>query len=271
MTNEELCVLIQNGKKEYIPQLWNQVQKLMYLKAKHAYTKFKDRCLQCGIELSDMEQVTYFAFLNAIKAYKADNGNKFTSYIEYPFKTAIYELVGLKTVKNNKEPLNNCKSLNEPINSSEDDTITLLDTLADDASLEFIEQMDTASVCDTVRSVIETLNEPYKDIIKHLYFEGLSLKKTGEKLGVSHERVRQLKQKALKILSKNKIMLELWKDCKDHSYRTSFSWFKNSPEYYEILNSINKTPLSYGQRQAELYKAQRIWEIQNNLLSCYLK
>lgn len=266
MTNEEMCVHIQQGEKKYISQLWNQIHKLMRMKSKQAYICYKERCLQCGVELADINQVAYFAFLKAIEVYKPESGHKLTSYIEYPFRTALYELIGLRTSRNKNEPLCNSKSLDAPIDVDDESSTTLIDTIADTTSLDFIEEMETASAGDTVRSVIETLSEPYRSVIKHYFINGLTLKQIADDLNVSPQRVRQIKEKAIRNLRNNKILRVLWRDYCNHCYKTRFSWFKTSPEYYAVLNAINKKPISYGYRQAELYEAQLAWEAQNNII-----
>ncbi len=266
MTNEEMCVHIQQGEKKYIPYLWNQVHKLMRMKSKQAYICYKERCLQCGVELADINQIAYFAFLKAIEVYKPESGHKLTSYIEYPFRTALYELIGLRTSRNKNDPLCNSKSLDAPIDVDDESSTTLIDTIADTTSLDFIEEMETASVGDTVRSVIETLSDPYRSVIQHYFICGLTLKQIAEVLNVSVQRVQQIKEKGIRSLKQNKILLALWRDYCDQRYRRSFSWFKTSPEYYAVLNAINKKPISYGYRQAELYEAQLAWEAQNNII-----
>ncbi|MBO5507431.1 MAG: sigma-70 family RNA polymerase sigma factor [Bacteroides sp.] len=265
MTNEQLAILIQQGgNDELIPILWEKVKKLLYSKSDSLYRLHKESCACRGVEVWDIRQASYTAFLEAIKAYKTDNSNKFTSYLNYPFKTAVNELLGLRTSRTVNEPLNNSTSLDKPIDDSSDsDVISLLDTIAGNTSLDFIDNMETNAVGDTVRAVVDTLSEPYKCVIKAFFFEGTSLSDIAKQLEISSERARQLKCKALELLRKNKILRELYSDMQQHNHSCSFSWFRTSPEYYETLKRLDKKPLSYGRRQAELYTAQIAWELQN--------
>lgn len=237
----------------------------MHSNSRRFYATYKAKCDSSGVELWDLYQVCYMAFLEAVKGFKPESGLKFTSFLKYPFRNAVNELIGLRTSRTIHEPLNNSASLDKPLDSSENDVITLLDTLADDTALDFIQRMETASVGETVRAVIETLQEQHREVIKLRYFEGLTLKQSADRLGVSPERVRQREAKALRILRKNKILRELWKDFCSQRYRSRFSWFRTSPEYYAALKAVNKKPLSYGQRQAELYEAQLIWQARNDV------
>lgn len=265
MTNELLAEYIQQGgNDELIPILWEKVRKLLYMKSESLYRLHKDSCSRRGVEAWDIKQASYTAFLEAIKAYKPESGNKFTSYLNYPFKNAVNELLGLRTSRTTNEPLNNSTSLDKPIDESSDgDVISLLDTIADDTSLDFIDNMETAAIGETVRAVVETLPERYKSVIQARYWEGLTLQAIADRLSVSCENVRGREAKALRILRSNKIIRLLYRDMQQHNRYCSFSWFRTSPEFYETLKRLDQKPLSYGQRQAELYAAQIAWEIQN--------
>lgn len=88
----------------------------------------------------------------------------------------------MRTSRAANEPLNNCTSLDKPIEESTDgDVISLLDTIADDTSLDFIDNMETNAVGDTVRAVVNTLSEPYKGIITAFFFEGITLSDIAKK------------------------------------------------------------------------------------------
>lgn len=267
MTNEMLAAFIQQGgNDELIPILWEKVRKLLYSKSDSLYRLHKESCSRRGVEIWDIRQASYTAFLEAIKAYEPKKDSKFTSYLNYPFKNAVNEVLGLRTSRTANEPLNNSSSLNKPIDESSDgDVISLLDTIADDTSLDFIDNMETNAVGDTVRAVVDTLSEPHKCVITAFFFEGISLSDIAERLEISSERVRQLKRKALELLRKNKILRELYNDMQQHNHTCSFSWFRTSPEYFATLKRLDKKPLSYGQRQAELYVAQIAWELANSL------
>ena len=268
MTNEQLATFIsQGGNDELIPLLWDKVKKLVYYKADRFYWLHESACFRRGVELWDIKQASYMAFLEAVRAYKPESGNKFTSYLNYPFKNAVDELLGFSSKVGRNEPLNNSTSLDKPIDESGDgDIITLLDMIADNTSLDFIDNMEKNAAGETVRAVVDTLPDKYKSVIKAYFFEGVTLSDIGKRMGVSGNRVGQLKSKALRILRGNKLLRELYNDMKQHNRCCSFSWFRTSPEYYATLKRLNEMPLSYGQRQAELYTAQLAWELQNDVL-----
>jgi len=266
MTNELLAEYIQQGdNNELIPILWEKVCKLLYMKSERFYKLHKATCERSGVELWDIKQASYTAFLEAVRAYKS--GSTFNSYLNYPFKNAVNELLGLRTPRTANEQLNNSTSLNKEIESSDGDSCSMLDLIADDTSLDFIDNMETSAVGNTVHAVVDALPEPYKCVVTALFFEGATLLDIAERLKISGERVRQLKRKAFEMLRKNKILRELYNDMQRHEHSRSFSWFRTSPEYFAILKKLDKMPLSYGRRQAELYSAQIAWELGNSLHS----
>lgn len=258
MTNELLAEYIQQGDNdELIPLLWEKVRKLLYMMSDRFYSLHQDSCDNSGVESWDIKQASYGAFLKAVKTFKPDSGNKFTAYLKYPFKNAVRELLGIRTSK--QEPLNNCSSLDKPIEQSDGDTCSMLEIIADNTALDFVEDADRNSEAETVRECVDALSEPYRSVIKARYFEGLTLQEVGEKLSVSRERARQQEAKALRILRENKQLRQLWTEQQRHYNWLSLARFQYSPEYYAVIRHAEERQLSYGQRQAEIYTVMQNW------------
>ncbi len=209
MTNELLAECIQQGNNnELIPVLWEKVQKLLYMKSDKFYRLHQISCDRSGLDKWDIRQASYIAFLEAVKAYKNDSGCKFTSFLEYPFKNAVRELLGIRTTK--REPLNECSSLDAQIESSEGDSCSMLELIADDTALKFVEDVSVRSEAETIRQIVDTLPEPYRGIIQVHYFEGVTLKEIAERISVSGTRVRQREVKALVMLRQNDLLRKLY-------------------------------------------------------------
>ena len=204
MTNEQLAQFIQSGRKDLIPELWDRVQKLLYMKSDKLYRLHQESFDRCGVEAGDIKQASYFAFLEAVRAFKPDSGLKFTAYLNYPFKNAVNELTGSRTSRTINEPLNSCTSLDKLIATSEGDSCSLSEAIPDKTSLAFVEDIENHSEAETLRNITEKLSEPYKSIIKARYFEGLTLQATAERLSMSRDRVRHLEGRALRILGQSK-------------------------------------------------------------------
>lgn len=205
MTNEQLAAFIHaGGNDELIPLLWDKVQKYVYCKARSVYNMNTVCCKRCGVELWDIQQAGYFAFLEAIKGYKPETGYKFITFIKLPFKNAVNDLLKLKTQKQINEPLNNCISLDAPTEDTDGDTdTTLIDLQADETSTDFINELEADELRDTIRAELETLSERGREVIKLFYFQNKSLQEISKIMSISPERVRQIRTRAERDLKQN--------------------------------------------------------------------
>ena len=74
MTSEQLVTYIQQGGKELLPILWERVKRLCFMLCGQYYSKYRERFAACGVELCDLRQECYAAFLAAVRSYKAESG-----------------------------------------------------------------------------------------------------------------------------------------------------------------------------------------------------
>lgn len=261
MTNEMLADFIkQGGNDELIPILWEKVRVLLYSKSDTFYRLNKEQCDRKGVDNWDIRQASYTAYLKAVRSFDIKTGYKFTTYLAYPFKNALKDLLGATTKRARQEPLNNSTSLDKPIEQSDGDTITMGEFIADDTSLDFIQDMERTAEAETVRRIVETLPDVQKDVIKAYYFEGMTLSAIAEKLCVSIESVRQIRYKALKILRENKQLRELYTGYQHHYNWIAVSHFRYSPEYFDLCKRLDEKNLSYGQKQADIYSHFQEWQ-----------
>lgn len=241
MNNEQLATLIlQGGNDELLPILWENVRKLLYCESEKYYRLNKNLCDSRGVDDWDIKQVSYTAFLKALRAFDSASGYKFTSYLKYPFKTAVNELLGVRTVHSNKEPLNNFASLEKPIEQPNGDTVTLNELIPDNTALDFIEDVDRTAEAETVRQIVDALSEPCKSVITAYYFQGITFTRIAESMNLSKERVRQIHLRALKILRNNEYLREMYGDYRRHYNWLSVARFQHSPEYFEICSKLNE-------------------------------
>ena len=254
MTNEQLAVLIQaGGADELIPLLWEKIRKLMYMKSERIYATYKDKCDGAGVDAWDIKQACYSAFLQAVKAYKPSSGFQFTTYLQYPFKTAFNDLLGIRTTR--REPLNECTSLDKPIDNDDGDTCSMLELLPDDASADaynVIEERDDARM---VHAAVERLSDPIqRQVITMYFFEGMTYKAVGERLCVSGSRAQQIGHKALQELRKDPQLRELYVETERHKRWVNMQWLTMRPDCFAVVQELQERPdwqsLSYGQQQA---------------------
>lgn len=228
MTNEQLAFFIQQGDNdELIPILWGNVRKLLYAFSDRYYRAYSDSLTQCGITAWDLKQHAYSAFLKAIEGYDDSKGCKFTSYLHYPFKNAIREL-------RTKDLLNKSDSLNIPVNSEHED-IEVIDLVADEHSLDFVEQVEQSDETEQVKKVIhialDKLPENESDVIKERFFNNRTYADIAADKGKSIERIRQIINNALSSLRKNRDIYRLGQELgytSSSAYNNSLSGFKHT-------------------------------------------
>lgn len=91
-------------------------------------------------------------------------------------------------------------SLSDPI--GQEDDYALIDTIASDENIEedCIERLDAAAMKEALWEAVDLLPGNQPEIIRKRYQERKTLKETGEIIGVSTERVRQIENKAMRTL-----------------------------------------------------------------------
>lgn len=209
-TQEEMCLQIQHGKMELLPELWETVEKLYTLKAYKWFTARADIARAHGVELEDVIQQAWFAFLQSVAAYDPANGLPFLSLIEYPFRKECAALLGQRSAQGRFEPLNHCASLDKETDTEDGDGGTLGDFIPDPAALEFVDALDAQSVAELIRAEVERLPMPERDVIARYYLHGETLKTIADAAGKSIERARQIRDRGLKMLRKSRTLRELW-------------------------------------------------------------
>ena len=133
-----------------------------------------------GVPIEDLKQEGLIGLLEAADKFKDDKGAKFSTYATYWIKKYILTAVD----KERKHSLNSTNLNEEITKDKKTSTIKLA------ANIKFPSDMP----------------ENEKVVLTMLYKEELTLKEIAEELGISRERVRQLKEKSLrrlKIIKRN--------------------------------------------------------------------
>lgn len=233
MTNEELVMLIKQGDDGYIPQLWEQVRRLIVQRADRFYRAFENKH---GVELDDLIQSGYFAVLNAVKHYKPENGFMFTTYLGNTLKTAFAETMGVRLAKTRNDALAVARSLDEPLPGTEE--ITLLDTLCDllpdgsDVGTEIIQSIYTKELRAALDLALKELSPKDKTIVELYYYFGLSAIEIAKAQGNCTQNIYTHIDNALWMLRRGKykalLASFLEREPPDEYFGNGFSSWKNS-------------------------------------------
>lgn len=196
MTNEQMIELIQTGENNnLLPVLWEQVRKLLEMLAGRYYIAYSEKCTQYGVTDLDLKQMTYNAYLEAVKAYDKHKGFKFTTYLTFQFKKVIRQLFC-------RNMLNDTTSLNTVI-AGDNDGIELVEAIQDNDSYNSFEAFENSTITEIIRNAVEQLPDELRNIIYLRYYKELSVKATSQKLKITENEARSKERTALNILRKN--------------------------------------------------------------------
>ncbi|MDD6490200.1 MAG: sigma-70 family RNA polymerase sigma factor [Clostridia bacterium] len=262
MENEQLVTLIQSGNRDLLPELWEQTERLVkMLIIRYA----KSKVLPNSMDIDDLLQCGYFALLQAVRAFKADNGYKFTTYLNYSVKNAIDEETGSDR-KHFKEV-----SYNKTVRDKDGDNVELLDLMEDStAEYDLIEPVELTDTQRTVIEALERLPPVQREVISKHYLKGLTLNQIATERHCTIENIRQYIKAGFKTLRKDRALRNLYFDTVGSSYIHRFNRFQYSPEYFETIRKIEELErntteyMTYGKQQARrtilLLQAQKEYD-----------
>lgn len=185
-------------------ELYSENKGLLYYVAR----RYSKACLyDRAVSVEDLVQAGFFGLVQAQKTFDPEAGNWAGWAARYIAKE-IYKALGLrdgKPVKAHWAAL----SLDAPLNPNEPDGLTGADVLEDDTLPAIDEAVTLDDMRRCVRQAVERLeNDQQRLVIQFCGLEGQPYEAAAGRLGVSVERVRQIRGKALERLRRDKILRE---------------------------------------------------------------
>lgn len=183
MNNEELVKRIQEGQREYLSQLWEQVTDFVrYLADKHLL-KYPSHYQQYH---EDMVQQAYFSFLRAVEGYQ-EGKSGFTSYLAYHVRNAFNEVLQGRSIRQQNEPLNNALSVDLPLSDTED--LTLADMLIDETAEGYYRRLEDEAfwldVGRVLHKAVDVVSPDYQDFFHTMIDHGTGVTDTLRIMGVN--------------------------------------------------------------------------------------
>lgn len=207
MTNEEIATRIKAGETALYNELWKQNKRIIYKLSNQFYRKSPAYCTRAGIEIDDLYQCGFVALIKAVQAYEPEKGYTFLTFLQYPLKRVFRDAIGINTGK--KEPLNECASLDEPLDD-EAGADTLHDITPDRENIfeydKAEERIYNEELHNALEKALATLPDKESEIIKDRYYLGYSLKEIEDIKQIPAGNGRKLEKKAFNGLRKYKAM-----------------------------------------------------------------
>lgn len=199
MSNEELALLIQSGKRNHVLDLWSQVQPFV---AQMAAKRYASSNGYGGVEVDDLIQSGYFALMGAIKDFRPDGQYKFITYLNRHLQKEFSEAGGYRGPKKYNDPLHSAISLSSPMDCNEPDGDTLLDVqVSDEDQLENVEhQVWIEQLHCALFDAMNMLPSDQQETLILRYWQDLTLREIAKAKNTYAEGVRQQELKALKQL-----------------------------------------------------------------------
>lgn len=192
---DDLILQIQQGNHALMETLWLQVHDLVAWWAKRYYTAITTSGTALGgVEIDDLIQAGYLALVAAVEGHDPAKGS-FTTYLAFHIKKEFRLAIG-RSHRQLHDPLNWCRSYDEPAHKDEPDGPTKGDYISD--PVDRIEEADERVFQEQLHAALEraldTLPAKEAAAIRSEFWDGCKQWQTAEKLNVSQSRVEQLKR-----------------------------------------------------------------------------
>ena len=196
MTNEELAQQIQQGERDLILPLWEQVRRFARDRAFRWHRATGGRG---GVTLDDLEQEAFIALLEALEGWDEKAG-KFLTWYDLRLKSAFTAATAQRTQRDRLDPLESALSLDTPLLDGEDDLFTLADVVADPRAEQDMENLEEIERQESVRRVVNSLQTEQRQVILLRYYHDMTREQTAQRLHLTKARAATIEATALRLL-----------------------------------------------------------------------
>ena len=221
--NAALAARVQAEDNAALGELWQANRALLgqYFMKWYSVKENRELAAAHGVTLEDLEQEGYFATLYAAKSYDPAAG-AFSTWLLVYARKQIQETLsnghrrvvkgrdGNRNIKA-ADPLNDCTSLDLPLDESDSGSSTRGDQQPDpSAEIPFQQVEDaifTSELHEAIEEAFQKLTERDAAAIRATFFDGLTLQAAGERAGTSGNNIRLLQQSGIRKMRRNPSIL----------------------------------------------------------------
>ena len=166
-----------------------------------------------GLDFDDLVSEGYMAMVQASQKFDTSRGTQFVAYaapfIRKAMEQAIDQQAGLYRVPKSERkftPRSASKTVSIDAPLSVGNQYTLLDVLINKNALMADDNVGFRQMLDDLTDCIDTLDDREKEVVQKFYGIGkphVTMAEIAEDMGLKRERVRQIRDKALRKIGKN--------------------------------------------------------------------
>lgn len=224
-TNAALAALAAAGNNFALGQLWEINQGFLHQLFWQWYSKNKAIADEHGLTLEDFDQEAFFAVQAAAQAYDPAKGS-FLTLLSYYVQAQINRVVcgehcrtctteDGKQLRLSANPLDDCTSLDTPLDAGDDGGSTLGDLQEDPAASQAFQTAEDELYTEELHAALEEalskLADKQADVIRRHYFGGKTFSEIAREDGTSISAPRNREQAALIALYRD-ASLSRWHD-----------------------------------------------------------
>ena len=192
MTNEELARRIQQGERNLLFQLWEQVRR-------YAHDRAYKWHRATGGRGGQTVQEAFLALLEALEGWEETAG-PFLPWYSLRLRAAFTAATMQRTKRDMKDPLESALSLDASLLDGEDDPFILADVVADPRAEQDMENLEEIERQESVRRVVNSLSEEQRRVILLRYYHDMTREQTAQRLHLTRTRAAAIEAKALRLL-----------------------------------------------------------------------
>lgn len=188
--------MAKRGDEEAYRKLWEQTKNLYYFFVTRWYRGYRDRCERANVSHDDLKSLMPHAFMKTVEYFDETKGASFSTIVKYHVLRECRSL--LKMWREYPQPP---ISLDEPVgDSDEDNESTLHDFIPDPDSERAFVVSEYFDLRTDLETALEQLSPERRDLLRAVYFDGLSVTEAAEVLGMSVSRASSVHTMALREL-----------------------------------------------------------------------
>ena len=202
VTNEELSICIKQGEVKYLQELWLKVEKFIKMKATSFYRRNKSLEISMDYDIDDLVQVGFVAVLKTIQAFDENMGCNFLTALAYRLKDVFRELAGFRK----KDMFYKSDTLYRLVGEKQDVYLIdlLIDTSEDCIESIAVEAVYQVQLRQALDKSIGLLSKQQEEVIRLLYYEGLTRHETAKKCNRSYSTIGSIENSALRKMYVNR-------------------------------------------------------------------